>query len=121
MPAGRVQQLHDSDNAQPKDVVTFTGIRTWVPIIISLLIVAFGLVGTWVGFDYRLQKIEAEVVRIDTKVSDHLQDVAAIKAERDEQYRLISVSLAGIEAQLAQTQLDILYIRRQLDSHISED
>jgi hypothetical protein len=109
-PAGRVQHVNEAENPEsPKDAVTVSGIKSAVQFWVPLILIVVSLVVGWVTMGNQIQTVKADQARLETSFSDHLQDVDIIRAERDQQYLEMQITLAQI-------QKDIAYIRIQVDA-----
>ena len=110
MPTGRLQQVQEKEDAeQPRDVVTVSGLKAWLPFFISIIVMVVSLAASYTQIDNRITTVKADQVRLETVLTDHLQDVDTIRAERDKQYLEMQIVLAQI-------QKDIAYIRTQIDA-----
>jgi hypothetical protein len=107
---GRVQHVGGPDHTQePKDAVTFSGIRAWLPFIISIIVLITSMIVGWEGFDYRLQAVKADETRLEITLAEHLRDEIANNKLTEERNSTNLVVLAEIRK-------DIAFIRLQLEA-----
>jgi hypothetical protein len=94
-------------NGSKSDVVTWSGIKGWLP----LLLIVVSLVGGWVTMGYQIKETNIALANLTVEYRAHMVDVNAQKVERDSQYLKIQVTLAEI-------QKDLLYIRQEIESGV---
>jgi len=90
------------------DIVTFTGIRAWLPIIISILILSVGLVVGWSTTNFQVQQNMTDIDKIQVVADANMRTINEINIKRDQQY-------LEIQIMFTQIQKDIFYIRQQID------
>ena len=83
--------------------LSLEGIRAWLPII---LVVA-SLIGGWAYMGNQITTEQKDEARLRLEFDTHMADVSDQKTTRDIQY-------AAIEAQLAQLQTDVSWLKLRL-------
>ena len=90
-------------NGKKASPLTMEGVKAWIP----LLLIVISLVTGWVTMGTQIRQTQIDVARLRYEYDLSLSDVVAVKAERNEQYLLISVQLAAINVTLKYIQTEI--------------
>lgn len=86
------------------DVLTLSGIKAWLPIILIVVSLVVG----WVTMGFQISNTQRDLARLDNDFRVHIADSVQQKYVYDTQY-------TAIQMQLAQIQTDLQYIKQRLN------
>jgi hypothetical protein len=97
------QSVSGGTAPQQYDIVRWSLLKNIWPFLVAFFVIA----AAWVNVTVEVGNLRRDFNTLQTAYNNHLIDVAQVRAERDQQYLEIQITLTAI-------QKDILYIRDSL-------